>query len=76
MSSIPTYLHNIDKEFATACLTVFEHPNPIFLSLPKLSLSDNGERNSKATRLTDKYPNAYSDFYGSGAPCVFKSGPD
>ena len=28
------------------------------------------------TRLTDKYPNAYSDFYGSGAPCVFKSGPD
>ncbi|KIY44819.1 hypothetical protein FISHEDRAFT_77229 [Fistulina hepatica ATCC 64428] len=31
---------------------------------------------SKATRLTDKYPNAYSDFYGSGTPCVFKSGPD
>ena len=76
MSSIPAYLHNIDKEFATACLTVFEHPNPIFLSLPKLSLSDNGERNSKVTRLTDKYPNAYSDFYGSGTPCVFKSGPD
>ncbi|KAI1792458.1 hypothetical protein LXA43DRAFT_972582 [Ganoderma leucocontextum] len=31
---------------------------------------------SKATRLTNKYPNAYSDFYGSGTPCVFKSGPD
>ncbi|KAI0056985.1 hypothetical protein BV25DRAFT_1831617 [Artomyces pyxidatus] len=30
----------------------------------------------KATRLTDKYPNAYSDFYGSGTPCVFKTGPD
>ena len=30
----------------------------------------------KATRLTGKYPNAYSDFYGSGTPCVFKSGPD
>ncbi|PWW76363.1 hypothetical protein C7212DRAFT_351499 [Tuber magnatum] len=30
----------------------------------------------KSTRLTDKYPNAYSDFYGSGTPCVFKSGPD
>jgi len=29
----------------------------------------------KATRLTDKYPNAYCDFYGSGTPCVFKSGP-
>ena len=31
---------------------------------------------TKATRLTDKYPNAYSDFYGSGIPCVFKSGPE
>ncbi|OBZ77823.1 hypothetical protein A0H81_02037 [Grifola frondosa] len=30
----------------------------------------------KATRLTEKYPNAYSDFYGSGTPCVYKSGPD
>jgi len=36
-------------------------------------LSDNP---SKATRLTDKYPNAFHDFYGSGTPCVFKSGPD
>ncbi|KAN0081180.1 hypothetical protein V8E55_008804 [Tylopilus felleus] len=24
---------------------------------------------SKATRLPEKYPNAYSDFYGSGTPC-------
>ncbi|KAI0298529.1 hypothetical protein BC826DRAFT_1103029 [Russula brevipes] len=31
---------------------------------------------SKATRITHKYPNAYSDFYGSRTPCVFKSGPD
>ncbi|KAI9778209.1 MAG: hypothetical protein M1839_008326 [Geoglossum umbratile] len=28
------------------------------------------------TRLTDNYPNAYHDFYGSGTPCVYKSGPD
>ncbi|KAI9438364.1 hypothetical protein H4582DRAFT_2111739 [Lactarius indigo] len=28
------------------------------------------------TRLTDNYPNTYSDFYGSGTPCIFKSGPD
>ena len=27
-------------------------------------------------RLTDKYPNAYSDFYPSRTPCIFKSGPD
>ncbi|KDQ58121.1 hypothetical protein JAAARDRAFT_193575 [Jaapia argillacea MUCL 33604] len=28
------------------------------------------------SRLSDNYPNAYSDFYPSLAPCVFKSGPD
>ncbi|KAH9011873.1 hypothetical protein EDB85DRAFT_1839396, partial [Lactarius pseudohatsudake] len=28
------------------------------------------------THLTDKYPYAYSDFYPSYTPCVFKSGPD
>ena len=45
-------------------------------------LSNEGERMatdnvvSKETRLTEKYANAYSDFYGSGTPCVFKSGPD
>jgi hypothetical protein len=27
------------------------------------------------TRLTENYPNAYTDFYGSGTPCVYKSGP-
>src|ERR1700722_7382534 len=31
---------------------------------------------STATRLTDKYPRAYSDFYGSGTPCVYKTGPE
>ncbi|EJD04750.1 uncharacterized protein FOMMEDRAFT_119956 [Fomitiporia mediterranea MF3/22] len=29
----------------------------------------------KATRLTDRYPNANSDFYGSGLACIYKSGP-
>ncbi|KAJ3715490.1 hypothetical protein C8R42DRAFT_698343 [Lentinula raphanica] len=27
-------------------------------------------------RLTCKYPNAYTDFYGSGTPCIFKTGPE
>ncbi|KAG9084510.1 hypothetical protein FRC06_004054 [Ceratobasidium sp. 370] len=27
-------------------------------------------------RLSDKYPHAYSDFYPSRTPCIFKSGPD
>ena len=42
------------------------------------SLKENmtgGDVVSKATCLTEKYPNAYSDFYGSGTPCVYKSGP-
>ncbi|KAI0801514.1 hypothetical protein C8Q74DRAFT_1401040 [Fomes fomentarius] len=27
-------------------------------------------------RLSDKYPNAWSDFYPSRTPCIYKSGPD
>ncbi|RPB01611.1 hypothetical protein L873DRAFT_1803394 [Choiromyces venosus 120613-1] len=48
-------------------------------SFDRLSRSNYGQRMatddvvSKVTRLSDKYPNAYSDFYGSGTPC---SGPD
>ncbi|KAG8820430.1 hypothetical protein FRC17_010154 [Serendipita sp. 399] len=26
-------------------------------------------------RLTDCYPNAYTDFFGSDTPCIFKTGP-
>ena len=28
------------------------------------------------TRLTSLYPKAITDFYGSGTPCVFKTGPE
>ncbi|PPQ95020.1 hypothetical protein CVT25_000483 [Psilocybe cyanescens] len=31
---------------------------------------------SKASRLTDKSPNAYTHFYGGGTPCIFKSDYD
>jgi hypothetical protein len=84
--------HNLDKEFVTACLAVPRYsenqmrPTSQFQSRwqSPISLANNGERTrmatdadvSKAGRLTEKYPNAYSDFYGSGTPCVFKSGPD
>ena len=30
----------------------------------------------EAGRLTDNYPFAFSDFYGRGTPCVYKSGPE
>ncbi|KAI0051070.1 hypothetical protein FA95DRAFT_379677 [Auriscalpium vulgare] len=40
-----------------------------------LSLSSDGlSEVAHATRLTEKYPNAYSDF-GNKMPCIFKSGP-
>ncbi|KAI6142754.1 hypothetical protein BKA82DRAFT_1000160, partial [Pisolithus tinctorius] len=55
---------------------------PTAFSSGEFSLPSHDERtaavdnvDSKATRLTDKYANAYTDFYGSGTPCVFKSGP-
>jgi hypothetical protein len=56
--------------------------SPTSFSFGKLSLSGDIENMagddvvSKATRFTEKYPNAYSDLYGSGTPCVYKSGPD
>ncbi|KAG7451368.1 uncharacterized protein BT62DRAFT_916395 [Guyanagaster necrorhizus] len=35
------------------------------------------ESNTDPSRLTDRYPAAYRDFFGmpSGAPCIYKSGP-
>jgi len=41
------------------------------LSSGKISLD---EVDASKARLTDKYPNAYSDFFGCGTPCVYKSG--
>jgi len=45
--------------------------NPTASSLGKLSMGSV----VKATRLSDKYAHAYSDFYGTGVACVYKSGP-
>ncbi|KAG8748585.1 hypothetical protein FRC10_003719 [Ceratobasidium sp. 414] len=50
--------------------------SPTAFSSDKPSLLATDDVVSKVPRLTDKYPNAYSDFYSSGTPCVFKSGPD
>lgn len=56
--------------------------SPTPFSFGKPSLSGDTENMSgddvvsKANRLTEKYPNAYSDFYGSRTRCVYKSGPD
>ncbi len=47
-------------------------PNTRVLSL--LSMTDNGNGDSGARRLTDNYPPAYTDFFGSSMPCVYKKG--
>ena len=59
---------------------------PLLLSslLPETLVSDTPGVDSKGdvvveddlTRLTDLYPNAITDFYGSGTHCVFKKGPE
>ncbi|KAJ7781877.1 hypothetical protein DFH07DRAFT_949569 [Mycena maculata] len=59
------YHLNLDEEFVAACLAI--QPTG---KLSPVSLTDT------LVRLTDKYPNAYSDFYPSATPCIFKSGPD
>ena len=63
-----------DKVSAAACLAIRTQvglPSPLAERLsPQLPLST-----SSPTRLTDRYANAYSDFYGSNTPCIFKSGP-
>ncbi|KAH8115973.1 hypothetical protein DFH11DRAFT_1583254 [Phellopilus nigrolimitatus] len=59
---------NLDTRFLDTCR---DYAKPV---ANKSSLSGDPDA-SKTTRLTDKYPNAFSDFYGCGTPCVFKSGP-
>jgi len=43
----------------------------------KLDLNQRSVVVSNSSRLTDRYPAAYKDFFGlpSGAPCIYKSGP-
>ena len=79
---------NVDPVFLDACVRVHQQPG-ILTSLsptdtlvsPTTTLFSPTALISKAgvvtemTRLTDKYKNAYTDFYGSGTPCIHKTGP-
>ena len=89
VSSINTDALNLNKEFIACCLAIGppKRLSPVSptdtlgsitaSSSGKLALSDIGEvMPTDGVHLTDKYPNAYSDFYPSGTPCIFKSGPD
>lgn len=88
LSTVTTFTRlNLDKRLLDTCRD-YAKPvtNPSSLSptetlvaattlFPSKSSLSGDPDASKTTRLTDKYPNAFSDFYGCGTPCVFKSGP-
>ncbi|KAG5634427.1 hypothetical protein H0H81_002042 [Sphagnurus paluster] len=65
---------DLDPRFIDACLAARDHDEN--LPLYPISTTETPVSPSKATRLTDNYPNAYSDFYGFSTACVYKSGPD
>ena len=71
------------ERFLASCLEGSFSSNEVLFSptsFDNLSLSDDIEStddcDATKTPLTQKYPNAYSDFLGCGTPCIFKSGPD
>jgi hypothetical protein len=81
--SSTAHLLNLDEEFVAACLAIpsqVRNHSPISptetLVSPTASSFKLSTDDVVAARLTKNYPNAYKDFYGSGTPCVFKSGPD
>ena len=71
MPSTSTPLLGLDEGFINDCLAI-KTRSPTFHTN---TITDDVVI-STATRLTDKYPRAYSDFYGSGTPCVYKTGPE
>lgn len=77
--SSTAHLLNLDEEFVAACLAI---PGNCYSISPTETLvsprtpTASFKLSTDAARLTKNYPNAYKDFYGSGTPCVFKSGPD
>ena len=83
---------NVDQDFLKSCYampktTVNLVPlvSPTSLDSPTNTLdSPTAGVNSKSdlvteddwSRLTEFYPYAITDFYGSGTPCIFKTGPE
>ncbi|KAG7442270.1 uncharacterized protein BT62DRAFT_973805 [Guyanagaster necrorhizus] len=75
---------NLDEVFYDSCLYIpaqFGNEPPIAststLVPPTVYTFGKCEGDIDSSRLTDHYPAAYKDFFGtpSGAPCIYKSGP-
>jgi len=85
----PNNPFHLDEEFFDSCLNISQKlgnqppvsttstlVSPTAYTFGKLDLSK-GSVVSESSRLTDRCPTAYKDFFGlpSGAPCIYKSGP-
>lgn len=60
----------------TSTTSIIFSPTANMFRMPVLD-HNRGRAVSGSSRLTDRYPNAYKDFFDmpSGAPCIYKSGP-
>ena len=70
---VPSSIANVDPSFLEQCLSIAEDAAKPDIHSPISKLYVDSER----SRLTDKYPDAFTDTYGtiSGAPFVYKTGP-
>lgn len=81
---------NVDPVFLDACLRVHQQAGILSSPLsptntlvsptatlfyPTSLISKAGVVTEEMTRLTDTFENAYTDFHGSGTPCIHKTGP-
>jgi len=86
---VPLNLFNLGDEFFESCLrtsgqsgnqlpisSVSTLVSPTAFTSDKLDINGGGVV-ARSSRLTNRYPTAYKDFFGtpSGAPCIYKSGP-
>ncbi|CUA75389.1 hypothetical protein RSOLAG22IIIB_11715 [Rhizoctonia solani] len=74
---------NLDVDFLEACLSgpkkASKYSPPLFTETFVGSTIENVSKPIEETgmnRLTNHYPNAFTDFYGSKTPCIYKTGPE
>jgi len=63
-----------DTEFSDTETVLSATDTPTVKALSLLSVTDDGNRGSGTRRLTDDYPPAYTDFFGSSMSCIYKKG--
>ena len=73
--------YHLDEVFYEQCLNISTTSTLVSPTSRSRTFSkfnpNKGNTVSSSSRLTDRYPAAYKDFFGmpSGAPCIYKSGP-